>query len=191
MARNQYFHQVPRWFWCRRFRNDAGKPRDKWLPWTAHRGNRGLQIRGEDCQIPNPSLLRRDSNTVKRAHRVGRSPWCTSAVISGASAQLAGAWTVSYSWAARSPWPWVSLLHSHSTLSGGWGYLPRLFTASHCQRDFNVNETQLFQKQSAQRTWYTTCSMCWALCSQLLLSSLQFCSRDNTLPLRCGVCVCK
>lgn len=57
-------------------------------------------------------------------------------------------------------------------------------------RDFNVNEIQLFQKQVAWKSLVHSllCGLS-SLQDQLLVSSLHFCSGDNSLMLMCK-CVC-
>lgn len=84
------------------------------------------------------------------------TPRYPSAVISEAGGQSAGAVTSgafpvscsrqhrAHTMSQHAPFP-------HLFLSDSWEYTPRLFTSSHCQRDFSVKEIQLLQKQVAQK----------------------------------------
>jgi hypothetical protein len=63
------------------------------------------------------------------------------------------------------------------------GAPPRLFTPSDCQRDFHVNEMQLFQKQVAQKRLVH--GLLWVLSSQDQLLFLLHCdsAEDSSLML--------
>lgn len=108
---------------------------------------------------------------MQSAHREGvppPTPHCPSAVISEAGGQSAGALTSGAFPISCSSQHRARTMSQHAPfpqlfLSDSWEHPPRLFTSSHCHRDFSVKEIQLLQKQVAQRAWSTACSVCCAL----------------------------
>lgn len=145
--------------WCRWYLDNTEEPWNKRLPKTTHGINRGLQISGQDGQIPRPRLLRLDCNSMQSAHGEGLpppTPHCPSAVISEAGGQSAGALTSGAFPISCSSQHRAHTMSQHAPfpqlfLSDRWEHPPRLFTPSHCHRDFSVKEIQLLQKHVAQK----------------------------------------